>query len=109
MAAAKAAYWRIPDEDELRGTGFVPTDYELDDVEVWPENWQAWTLFTDMRTQWRVGFSGRTGLDYTPMFALMDRMHLSDDDWRELFDDVKVLEASAMRAVRESAPTPRSR
>jgi len=46
--------------------------------------------------------NGPTALDYTALFARMDRMRLHDDDWRSLFDDVRVLEAQALRSMRES-------
>lgn len=41
----------------------------------WPPDldWEqsVWDLFELVRTQWRVGFAGRTGLDYNPAIALM--------------------------------------
>ncbi len=38
-------------------------------------------------------------LDYGPLFARMERMHLSDDDWNDLFSDVAVIEAAAVKAI----------
>lgn len=46
--------------------------------------------------------NGPTALDYTALFARMERMRLADDDWQALFADVRVLEAQALRAMRES-------
>lgn len=40
-----------------------------------------------------------TGLDYTPLLTLMDRMKLSDDDHDELFSDIQTLERAALEAM----------
>lgn len=42
---------------------------------------------------------GPTGLDYGPLFALMDRMKLSDEDHDELFGDIQTLERAALEAM----------
>lgn len=55
-----------------------------------------------MSGQWRMSVNGPTALDYTALFARMDRMRLHDDDWQALFNDVRVMEAQALRAMRES-------
>lgn len=67
--------------------------------EVWPENWPAFSLFCTVQTQWRVGACGPTGLDYTPLLALMGRMKLSDQDHDDLFEDVQTLERAALAAM----------
>lgn len=76
--------------------------YASQDVEVWPENWPAWVLFCEMSGQWRVGFAGPTALDYTPLFMRMDRMGLTDEQWHELYADVRTLEDAALKAMAES-------
>lgn len=40
--------------------------------EVWEENWETLNLFFQLQTQWRVGFSGATGLDYSSIPFLFD-------------------------------------
>lgn len=67
--------------------------------EVWPENWPAFRLFCTVQTQWRTGIAGPTGLDYTAVLALMARMELSREDHDSLFDDVQVLERSALETM----------
>lgn len=42
---------------------------------------------------------GPTGLDYTPLLALMARMKLSDAEHDDLFDGVQTLERSALEAM----------
>jgi len=55
-----------------------------------------------MSGQWRVGFAGPTALDYTPLFMRMDRMRLTDEQWHELYADVRTLEDAALKAMAES-------
>lgn len=78
--------------------GWEPEDYEDEEpFEVWTENWQAFTLFQSLSTQWRVGFNGPTGLDYTAAYPLIDRFSNNDPDaWASLFADLRVLESAAL-------------
>lgn len=43
---------------------------------------------------------GREALDYGPLFTLMDRMRLSDDDWQQMFADIRVIEHAALERMR---------
>jgi hypothetical protein len=79
--------------------GLTPEDYAGDDVEVWPENQQAYFLFAEVRTQWRVGAMGPIGLDYTPLFRKMDRMRLEPDEYDELEADIRTMEFAALEAM----------
>lgn len=63
---------------------------------MWPENWPVIQLFRQMATQWRVSASGPTGLDYQTLFAVMDRQGLTGDEWKQMFEDIRVCEASAL-------------
>lgn len=74
----------------------APEDFGDDAVEVWPENWPVVQLFIRVATQWRHGFHGPTGLDYTPMLRLMDRMGLDDSEYDQMIDDIRTLEAAAL-------------
>ncbi len=67
---------------------------------MWEENWQAFDVFETVRTQWRVGFGGATGLDYSAVYPLLDRFADDPKDWRRLLDDVRVMEAAALDAMR---------
>lgn len=95
----QAYYTRIPTEKELEGTGFAPADYETDDFEVWPDNIQAINLFTALQTQIRTGAMGPTGFDYNVYFSRMDRMKLSEQEYEWLFDDIRVIESEALKAI----------
>lgn len=71
-------------------------------MEVWPENWPALQLFIRMATQWRVGMSGATGLDYGVLFTMLDRMKLGDEEQEQMFEDIRVMEQEALSAMRNT-------
>ncbi len=68
----------------------------METFELWPETDQALTLFSSISTQWRVGFSGPTGLDYNVLLKVLDRKGLSERDYDRLFHDIRVMEAEAL-------------
>jgi len=72
-------------------------------VEVWPENWQTVDLFISIATQWRTGMSGPTGLDYNVLFRILDSMGLPQDEWNRSFDDIRIMESSALEAMRQNS------
>lgn len=59
-------------------------------------------IFVRMDTQWRVGVSGPIGLDYSAAYPLIDRATSTPEEWDEMLDDLRVLEAEAMDVMRES-------
>ena len=44
---------------------------------------------------------GATGLDYTPLFILLDRRY-EGEEWERMFADVRVIEHAALAAMNES-------
>lgn len=92
-------YARQPTAEEIIKSGWLPEDFETDPVEVWPDNWPAFSLFCQMQTQWNISMNGATGLQYLVLLALMDRLKLSDDDHDALFDDIQTLERGALKAM----------
>lgn len=84
-------------------------DFDVGDVEVWPECAEAWELFSKLRTQWNYGPVGpaglggpqfaETGLNYLVLFRLLDDMRLDPVAREELFNDVRYCEAHALRAL----------
>lgn len=95
-------YHRLPTAEEASAAGFEVSDYELDDVDLWPENKAAFDLFLSLRTQWRHGFNGPTGLDYTPLFRLMDDMGLIGDERKQMFGDIQHCEAAALKTMHDN-------
>ena len=76
----------------------------LDDVaapplEVWPGHEEALSLFLAMRTQWRVGMGGATGLDYGVLFHKMDRMGLTPERYEDLEDEIRIMEGAALEEM----------
>lgn len=68
-------------------------------VEVWPENWRAFSLFTRLRTQWNAGMGGPIGLRYESLYPLLDREAEDEQDWCDLFDDIRDIESAALAAI----------
>lgn len=99
MQAARAAW--SSDEKTFSAFGLQDDDYD-DSFEVWPENWPSWTLFVEFSGQWRVGFNGRYALDYTPLFARMERLRLSDADWESMFADIRLIERTVLEVETEA-------
>ena len=68
---------------------------------MWPENWAAWALFCRVSTQWRTaGLGSYIGLDYTPIFRVMDEDGLKGQDWQDAFDALRTIEAAALEQIR---------
>lgn len=58
-------------------------------------------MFFAVRTQWRVGFNGPTGLDYASVYPLIDRSTDNNEDWRLMLADLQVMELAALNAMSE--------
>lgn len=71
-------------------------------VEVWPENHAAFNLFYSLRTQWRVGMAGPTGLDYAAVYPLLDRAAKDPQEWDEMFSDIQVMEGAALKQMSDN-------
>lgn len=68
---------------------------------VFSDNWPAALLFVRMGTQWRVGFGGRTGLDFAVLYHRMDRMGLAPDAYAQIEDQIMTMEDVALRTMSE--------
>ena len=71
-------------------------------VEVWPENWRAFVLFSRVQTQWNMAMGGPTGLRYEAIYPLLDREAQDAEDWSHLFDDLQVLEGAALKQMSDN-------
>lgn len=89
-------FQRLPSADDLNGTGFVPEDYALPPVEVWPENWEAFCFFASLRTQWRSDMGYLTGLDYQAVKALMDLHEMPQCSRLHVMEEVQAMENAAI-------------
>ena len=92
-------YERLPSAEEAVKAGFVPEDYASEPVDPYPDNLEALSLFSFLRTQWRMGPNGASGLDYAVMHHRMDRMGLRPDKYYQLEADIHVMECAALAAI----------
>jgi hypothetical protein len=58
-------------------------------------------VFVAMSTQWRVGMSGPTGLDYNALPTVLRLTGAARGDWADLFEAVRVMEDAALEKMRE--------
>lgn len=76
-----------------------PSSQALDDEQphyLWPEHEPALCIFVhDLRTQWRVGMAGATGLDYTAVIATLRLQH-SRTRAAELLEQIRTLECATL-------------
>lgn len=75
---------------------------EKSHLEIWPENWLAFEVFGASLTQWRVGMSGPTGLDYTVLPVVMDLIDVPKESRAECFEGVRVMESEALKVIRQN-------
>ncbi len=87
-----------PDQLALFGLSAVDLD---DTVEVMPDVWPVFSLFEAMTTQWRAGMAGPTGLDYNAIPVTARMLGIKQRQARESFYDLRVMEAEALRVMRE--------
>lgn len=76
---------------------------DMDDtaVEVWPDNVPAVNTFISMATQWRLGPSGPTGLDYAPLHTVLRLLGFPRKQWGEVFEGLRVMEVEALAIMGE--------
>lgn len=72
---------------------------EIDCVELWPDNANAYSVFDAMRTQWTYGFSGPVGLRYEAIPFVAESLGILPYEYPDLLHDVRVMEASALEAI----------
>lgn len=71
-------------------------------VEVWDINWNSFTLFHALTTQWRVGMGGATGLDYSVIPAVGKMLGFKNKQINEMFPDLQVMENEALITMGEN-------
>lgn len=70
-------------------------------VEVWPDNLNGVNAFIAMATQWRASFAGFYGLDYSALPAVLELIGVPADERADAFDDLRILEATALDVFSE--------
>lgn len=72
---------------------------------IFPDNLLAVVLFEAMRTQWRTGFAGPTGLEYSVLPTLFQLHDVKRSKRRQLFDDVRAMEIEVLSMFAEQRPS----
>jgi len=83
----------------MRAAGLTPEDFAGDVIPVFEDNEVVWLLFLSLKTQWRVGINGKTGLDYNVLYHKLDRMNLDPDAYAEMEYDIGILEHAALEEM----------
>jgi hypothetical protein len=65
---------------------------------VWEENWETVEMFLRLQTQWRVGMSGRTGLDYVAAKWLFSLYQIEKPAQKMLLEDLQIMESAVLEA-----------
>jgi len=81
--------------------GLFLSDLDSEDVLIWPDNWNSFTVFEAMGTQWRTGGCGATGLDYCALPDVMRLCGIKKRHQPDVFYDVRVMEAEALKVMAE--------
>lgn len=68
-------------------------------VEIWPENVPAWSLFDALQTQWRAGSGGVIGLDYSVLAEELRARAIPPEEHEQLRVDVRVMEDAALQEI----------
>lgn len=83
--------------------GLREEDYEDTEgiVEIYEDNWDTFNLFNAMSTQWRVGMSGATGLDYNVIPILSPSLDIPDSEMKDVIFGLRIMESEAMKTMAE--------
>ena len=96
------------DKNEAASRLGLPVDL-LDDSDtfkdtdqgIYPDCWPTVSVFCDMLTQWRVGPTGITGLDYQALPVVFRIRQIRKRDRAEIFNGLQIMERAALRAAIE--------
>lgn len=72
-------------------------------TEVWPDNMESIRVFSDLATQWQMGYSGPIGLRYESLPVVLQMRGIPVEQHEHLFTDLRVLEDEALRIARVKA------
>lgn len=71
-------------------------------IDIWPENYEAFCVFSRCGTQWTVGSGGMVGLNYPSVWGICKLLGIQPEDESSVFDSIQILEREALRVVRET-------
>lgn len=73
------------------------------ETEILPENEMPFDCFRRLRTQWRVGVSGATGLDYAAAESVLRAMRVPPAQRLDALDALRVMEDEALLVMSEKS------
>lgn len=74
-----------------------------EDYMIWDCNWDAFTLFYNLQSQWRVaGMGSATGLDYNAIIPTGTLLGYKKKQIKEMFSDLQVMENEALVTMGEN-------
>lgn len=91
-------------DEALAAFGLYAEKPVLDNVDVfylWPENVPAFSVFRQLRTQWRIGWAGPTGLDYAAVVSHLQTIGMRGRKLREMYSAVLQMEMGALQGFFE--------
>ena len=91
-------YQKEADKNELASFGLTSDDVAVT-VEIWHENYQAFSVFNALSTQWRHSMNGITGLDYNVLPNVLRLLNIARSEWSQIFDDVRTMESAALKEI----------
>lgn len=110
------AGYKLKREKELASYGVRPEDFDSDDEGsfgmidciIWPENWPSYLVFSNMGSQWRIGMNGASGLDYNVLSEIWRRLKVPFNTRDDIFQDIRLMESTALEQMRENQPADES-
>ena len=89
-----------PSDEELAAIGITREDVaDTSVVEIWPENYLPFQLFSKLGTQWNTGMGGPTGLNHASLPVWFQAMGVKKKDWLELMEAISVMEREALKQM----------
>jgi hypothetical protein len=90
-----------PSSQEMAALGVRPEDL-VQDVDIWPENLAAVSIFLDMGTQWQTGMAGATGLRYEALWTPLRIRRVPRALWEEVFEGIRTMERAVLELRSEA-------
>jgi hypothetical protein len=90
------------DEAKLSLFGLSSLDLPDEEVEVFPDLWESFSVFETISSQWRVGMGGPIGLDYNVIPLALKSLGIKQKRIIEILPDVRIMESAALRKMREN-------
>lgn len=83
--------------------GLKEEDMEgVNDVYIYSDNWEIFTVFEFMSTQWRTASGGVTGLDYNVIPLAINALGIKKKRTPEIFNGIRIMESVAISVMHEN-------